>query len=151
MAKIRTARPSPFYVALLKKVYCYWENKDNFEGVYIVDWKLWLATLWSGDWWLWFIEAFRLLSIQSVASVCQGIWKLACNKGVGFIALSMIRKTKCPNVQIIVEQWFHYTAKMTSSKHFPNTIFANRNTKLERFFTCSGQQRLLRSQHFHGG
>ena len=26
--------------------------------------------------------------------VCLGIWKLACNKGVGFIALSMIRKTK---------------------------------------------------------
>ena len=32
--------------------------------------------------------------------------------------------------QIIVEQQFHYTAKMSSEKHFPNAIYANRNAKL---------------------
>ena len=31
---------------------------------------------------------------------------------------------------IIVEQQFHYTAKMTSTNYFPNTIYANRNDKL---------------------
>ena len=29
---MRTARPSPFYPVLIKKVYCYWGNKGNFEG-----------------------------------------------------------------------------------------------------------------------
>ena len=32
--------------------------------------------------------------------------------------------------QIIFEQQFHYTAKMTSRKHFPNAIYANRDAKL---------------------
>ena len=38
--------------------------------------------------------------------------------------------------QIIVEQYFHYTTKLTSNKHFPNTIYANCNAKLETFFAC---------------
>ena len=32
--------------------------------------------------------------------------------------------------QIIFEQQFHYTAKMTSRKHFPNAIYANHDAKL---------------------
>ena len=32
--------------------------------------------------------------------------------------------------QITVEQQFHYTAEMTSKKHFHNTIYANCDAKL---------------------
>ena len=32
--------------------------------------------------------------------------------------------------QIIVKQQFHYTAKMTSKKHFPNAIYENYDAKL---------------------
>ena len=32
-------------------------------------------------------------------------------------------------LQIIVEQHFYYTAKMTSNKYFPNAIYANRDAK----------------------
>ena len=53
--------------------------------------------------------------------------------------------------QIIVEQQFHYNAKMTSNKHFPNAIYANCYAKLENFFACSGRQSLLHSQNFCGG
>ena len=51
--------------------------------VYISDWKLQLAALRSGDWWLWFIETFRSLPIRLVAfgmpghldiSMQQGCW-----------------------------------------------------------------------------
>ena len=34
--------------------------------------------------------------------------------------------------QIIVEQQFHYTVKMTSNKHSPNAIYANRDAKIFR-------------------
>ena len=54
-------------------------------------------------------------------------------------------------LKIIIEQQFHYTMKMTWNKHFPNAIYANGNAKLEKFFTCSGQQSLLRLQDFCGG
>ena len=40
---------------------------------------------------------------------------------------------------------------MTSNKHFPNSIYANHNAKLEKIFACAGQQSLLRLQNFHGG
>ena len=53
--------------------------------------------------------------------------------------------------QIIVEQQFYYTAKITSNKHFPNAIYANRDAKLEKFFACGGQQSSLRSKNFRGG
>ena len=35
--------------------------------VNIVDWKLRMATLWSGNWWIWFIETFRSAPIWLVA------------------------------------------------------------------------------------
>ena len=46
--------------------------------------------------------------------------------------------------QIIVEQQFHYTTKMTSYKHVPHAIYANRNAKLEIFF-CLRQAAKLAS------
>ena len=52
--------------------------------------------------------------------------------------------------QIIIEQQFHYTAKMTSNKHFPNTIYANWDAKLEKFFASGRWQSLLRLQNFCG-
>ena len=52
--------------------------------------------------------------------------------------------------QIIIEQQFHYTAKMTLIKHFPNANYANRDVKLEKFF-AGGRQSSLRSQNFRGG
>ena len=36
--------------------------------------------------------------------------------------------------QIIVEQQSHYTAKMTSNKHFLKVIHGNRDAKLEKFY-----------------
>ena len=139
-------------------MYCYWENKDNFEGgtskistiiwmnmfyfvwstihncantcillehssssmrfrfiwpsmdacppvgpVYIADWKLQLATLGSGDWWLWFIETFRSPPIRLVAfsmpghldfSMKQGWCWHYCNFYEKKKVFSMIRK--CP-------------------------------------------------------
>ena len=53
--------------------------------------------------------------------------------------------------QIIVEQQFHYTAKMNRNKHFPNTIDTNRDAKLETFFSSGWRQSSLRSQNFRGG
>ena len=52
--------------------------------------------------------------------------------------------------QIIIEQQFHYTAKMTSNKHYPSANYANHDVKLEKVFT-GGRQSTLRSQNFHGG
>ena len=43
--------------------------------------------------------------------------------------------------QIIVEQQFYYNAKMTSNKHFPNTImeiYANCDANLEKFLPAAG-------------
>ena len=48
-------------------------------------------------------------------------------------------------VGTFVEQQFYYTAKMTSNKHFPKAIYANRDATLENFFACGGQQSSLRS------
>ena len=41
--------------------------------------------------------------------------------------------------QISIDQQLHYTAKMTSSKYFPNAIYANRDGKLEKIFACGGR------------
>ena len=46
--------------------------------------------------------------------------------------------------QMIVEEQFHYTVKMTSNKHFPNAIHANPDAKLENFFACGAWQSSLR-------
>ena len=53
--------------------------------------------------------------------------------------------------QVIVEQQFHYTTNMTSNNYFPNAIYANRNAKLETFFTCGRCQNSLHSQNFCSG
>ena len=53
--------------------------------------------------------------------------------------------------QIIVEQQSHYTAKMTSNKHFLKVIHGNRDAKLEKFFTCGGRQSSLHSQNVRAG
>ena len=44
--------------------------------------------------------------------------------------------------QVIVEQQFHYTMKMTSNKHFPNAIYANYDATLENFLNCRGLAKL---------
>ena len=71
--------------------------------VYIADWKLQLATLRSGDWWLWFIETFRPPPIRLVAfsmpghlyfSMKQGWCWHYCNFYEKKKVFSMIRK--CP-------------------------------------------------------
>ena len=51
--------------------------------------------------------------------------------------------------KMIAEQQFHYITKMTSDKHFPNVIYANRNAKLEKYFTWGWWQSSLRSQNLH--
>ena len=40
--------------------------------------------------------------------------------------------------QIIGEQQFHYSVRMTSNKHFPNAIYSNCNAKLEKFLPVAG-------------
>ena len=52
--------------------------------------------------------------------------------------------------QIIFEQQLHYTAKMTSNKHFPNANYANHDVKLKKVF-AGGRQSSLRLQNFRGG
>ena len=71
--------------------------------------------------------------------------------GGGQISQQLFELIFSPLFQITVEKQFHYTAKMTSNKHFPNSIYANHNAKLEKIFACAGQQSSLRLQNFHGG
>ena len=82
-------------------------------------------------------------------SVRQRIWTLACNKGIGFIALSMKKNQR-------FSQWLENVPnncwatvplyrKNDLNKNFSNAIYAYHGAKLEKIFACGGRECSFRS------
>ena len=134
-----------------------WPSMDACPPIgpeYITDWKLQQATLWSGDWWLLFTETIRSLLIQSVAFGTQGHLGASMSQRCWLYCIFYKKKTKSflnnyKISQIIVDQQFHYTTKMTSKKYFPNAINANPWKNFRQRQNCLHWWNFCSGKNFH--
>ena len=86
-------------------------------------------------------KAFGRWHVTRVLALLLFLWK---EKQNFFSMTRKCQKKLLSNSSIIPQKWH-------LSKHFSNAIYANRDSKLERFSACSRWWSLLCLLNFHGG